>query len=481
MRALVDAKIKKLPLNYYDSHSIGDTLSRVTNDIDVIASALQQSVYVAVNSFVQVIIMFIMMLLINPALTFIAVIIVPMSLFITFFVIKKAGKHFKGRQDSMGELNGFIEEAYEGHNVISSCNKEEKVKKDFDKILDKLYNHSWKADFAASALMPITMSLTNFAYTAVTFIASFMVVSGQFSIGMIQGFTQYMRNFGQPITDLAQISNIFQQTRAAAARVFEFVDEQEEAPDKENCVVPKDVKGIVEFEHVEFGYSPDKILIHDLSVNINPGDKVAIVGPTGAGKTTLVNLLLRFYEISKGTISVDGIATTDMTREVLRSNISMVLQDAWLFSGSIMENIRYGRLDATDEEVIAAAKEAQCHSFIKKLPGGYDFKLSESASNLAQGQKQLVTIARAILANCPILILDEATSSVDTRTEKLIQKAMANVMENRTSFVIAHRLSTIRDSELILYMQDGDILEQGNHRELMDKDGLYAKLYNSQF
>ncbi|MCF0232845.1 MAG: ABC transporter ATP-binding protein, partial [Enterococcus sp.] len=436
---------------------------------------------VAVNSFVQVIIMFIMMLLINPALTFIAVIIVPMSLFSTFFIIKKAGKHFKGRQTSMGQLNGFIEEAYEVHNVISVCNKEEKAKEEFEGILSELFDHSWKADFAASAMMPITMSLTNFAYAAVTLIASFMVISGQFTIGMIQGFTQYMRNFGQPITDLAQISNIFQQTRAAAARVFEFVDEKEETPDKEDCVVPENVKGIVEFEHVEFGYDPSNILIHDLSVNINPGDKVAIVGPTGAGKTTLVNLLLRFYEISKGTISVDGVSVSDMTRETLRSNISMVLQDAWLFSGTIMENIRYGRLNASDEEVYKAAKEAQCHNFIKKLPGGYKFKLSESASNLAQGQRQLITIARAILADCPILILDEATSSVDTRTEKLIQKAMANVMENRTSFVIAHRLSTIRDSELILYMQDGDILEQGNHRELMNKNGLYAKLYNSQF
>ncbi|MCF0104021.1 MAG: ABC transporter ATP-binding protein [Eggerthellaceae bacterium] len=481
LHTLVDSKNKKLPLNYYDTHAVDDALSRVTNDINVIASALQQSAYISVNSFVKVFIMFIMMLLINPALIFIAVIVIPLSLFIAAFIVKKVGKHFKGRQVNVGDLNGFVEESYKDHNVIRACNKEEKVKGDFDSILERLYSHSWRADFVASALMPITMSHTNFAHIVVTLITSFMVISRQFSIGIIQGFTQYLRNFSQPITDLTKISNIFQQARATAARVFEFVNEREETPNKQDCVVPKDVKGIVVFKHVECGYTtPDKILIHDLSVNINPGDKITVVGPTGAYKTTLVNLQLCLYKISKGQISIDGISTTDMMHEILRSNVSIVLQDVWLFSGTFKENIRYGRLDATNEEAYAAAKEVQGHDFIKKLPGSYGFKLSESASSLAQGQKQLMTITRTIVPDCPILIMDEATSSVDTRT-KLIQRAMASLTKNRASFVIAHRLSTIRDSELILYMQDNNILKQGNHHELMDKDGLCARPYNSQF
>nr|WP_122012547.1 ABC transporter ATP-binding protein [Maliibacterium massiliense] len=481
LRHAVDAKLKRLPLNYFDSHAYGDVLSRVTNDVDTVANSLQQSVDQLISAVVSIVCIFTMMLIVSPILTLIGLVTIPITLFISMRIIKRSQKYFRGQQRALGDINGYVEEMYNGHNVIAAFGREESVIQGFEAANAVLYNNAWKAQFASSIIMPMTQALTNVGYVAVAVTSGFLVIGGRLSIGMIQSFIQYLRQFSQPITQVAQIANVLQSTAAAGERIFQFLDESEEPQENPQPQFPAQIKGDVTFDHVRFGYSSDRVLIQDLNLHVPAGDKVAIVGPTGAGKTTLVNLLLRFYDVSGGAIRIDGVDIRDMTREKLRSLFGMVLQDTWLFTGTIADNIRYGKLDATDEEVVAAAKAAHCHSFIKTLPGGYNMMLEEGATNLAQGQRQLLTIARAILADCPILILDEATSSVDTRTEVRIQKAMNNLMRGRTSFVIAHRLSTIKDSEMILYMQDGDIKETGNHKTLLARGGYYAKLYNSQF
>ena len=481
LRRLVDLKLSKLPLNYYDTNSYGDILSHVTNDIDTVSTSLQQSIYQVLNAIFTVIIIFSIMLYISPLLTLVGLIIVPFALNIAAKAAQKSQTFFNKQQDQIGDLNGYVEEYYSGHNVVTVFGKEEDVIDKFDDKNNDLYTSSWCGQFYAGTLMPITQGMANFGYALVCCLGGIMCIMGGLSIGMIQSFTQYLRMFSQPITQVLQITNIIQSTASATKRIFEFLDEEEEVQDVANPKFPAKLQGEVDFEHIRFGYLPHQTLIHDLNIKIGAGHKTAIVGPTGAGKTTLVNLIMRFYDVKSGAIKIDGIDIRDMKRSRLREIFGMVLQDTWLYSGTIRENIRYGKLDATDEEVEQAAKAARAHDFIKTLPGGYDFVLHEGAENIAQGQRQLLTIARAILSDPPIMILDEATSSVDTRTEVLIQEAMNNIMKDRTSFVIAHRLSTIKDAENILYMQDGDILEIGNHEELMKKNGLYAKLYNSQF
>ncbi len=481
LRKKVDYKLSKLPLNYYDTNSYGDILSRVTNDVDTVSSSLQQSIYQVLNAIFTIVIIFAVMLKINVILTIVGIAIVPVALYAASKIAKKSQQKFNEQQGGTGKLNGYVEEYYSGHNVVTVFGREESVIDEFEKTNESLYESSKGGQFLAGTLTPIMQNMTNFGYTLVTIVGVIMAILGGLSIGMIQSFTLYLRQFSQPLTQVMQITNTIQATGSAAARIFEFLDEQEEVPDVENPKFPKELRGEVKFDHIRFGYLPHQTLITDLDITIGAGEKTAIVGPTGAGKTTLVNLIMRFYDVRQGGIKIDGVDIRDMERSRLREIFGMVLQDTWLYNGTIRENIRYGKLDATDEEVEQAAKKARADAFIRTLPGGYDFVLSEGASNIAQGQRQLLTIARAMLNNPPIMILDEATSSVDTRTEVMIQEAMNEMMKGKTSFIIAHRLSTIKDAQNILYMQDGDILEVGNHEELMAKDGLYAKLYNSQF
>ena len=481
LRKDISKKINRLPLNYLESRTNGEILSRVTNDVDTLQMSLNQSITQLITSITTLIGVFIMMLSINVPMTLTALLILPVSMLIINGVMKRSQKYFRDQQKYLGEVNGQIEENYGGHNVVKVFNKEQDVLNVFEKDNQKLYESAWKSQFFSGMMMPIMQFIGNLGYVMVALLGGVFVIKGSIEVGDIQSFFQYIRNFTQPIQQIAQVTNLLQSSAAASERVFEFLDEPEEEQGKENAVDITGLSGNVKFRHVEFGYNPDKIIVHDFSADVKNGQKIAIVGPTGAGKTTMVKLLLRFYDVNKGSICVDGHDIRDFNRSQLREMFGMVLQDTWLFSGTIMENIRYGRLDATDEEVIAAAKAAHIHHFIMQQPGGYNMVLDEETSNISQGQKQLLTIARAILADNKILILDEATSSVDTRTEMQIQKAMDNLMKGRTSFVIAHRLSTIKDADMILVMKDGDIIEQGSHEELLAKGGFYAQLYNSQF
>ena len=481
LRKQISEKMDTLPLNYFDTRTNGEVLSRITNDVDTVNQTLNQSLSQIITSVVTLIGVLIMMFSISWIMTLATFIILPVSMVLISLVVKKSQKYFKSQQEYLGHLNGQVEEVYGGHNIMKAFNREEASTKDFDELNNTLYKSAWKSQFLSGMMMPIMSFVGNLGYVLVSILGGWLTIKSVITVGDIQAFIQYVRSFNQPIAQMAQVANIMQSTAAAAERVFEFLDEEDEVKDPVNSVDPSEIRGEVEFEDVHFGYNPDKIIINDFSVDVKPGQKVAIVGPTGAGKTTIVKLLMRFYDINSGSIKIDGHDIRDFKRADLRNLFGMVLQDTWLFSGSIMENIRYGKLNATDEEVIEAAKSAHVHRFIKTLPDGYKMKLNEEASNVSQGQKQLLTIARAILADPKILILDEATSSVDTRTEVLIQKAMDNLMEGRTSFVIAHRLSTIRDADMILVMNEGDIVEQGNHEELLKKGGFYANLYNSQF
>ena len=481
LRKDISKKINRLPLKYYESRTTGEILSRVTNDVDTLQNGLNQSVTQLITSVTTLIGVFIMMLSINVWMTLAALVILPVSMGIIGGVMGKSQGFFRNQQKYLGEVNGQIEEVYGGHNVVKVFNKEKDVVEEFEKVNKELYNSAWKSQFFSGIMMPIMQFIGNLGYVVVAILGGFMVIKNAIEVGDIQSFFQYIRNFTQPIQQIAQVTNMLQSAAAASERVFEFLEENEEDQKAEHPVSTDGLKGNVEFRHVQFGYDPEQVIIHDFSAKVKDGQKIAIVGPTGAGKTTMVKLLMRYYDVNKGSILIDGHDVRDFNRGELREMFGMVLQDTWLFSGTIMENIRYGRLDATDEEVIAAAKAAHVHKFIMQQPGGYQMELNEETSNISQGQKQLLTIARAILADNRILILDEATSSVDTRTEIQIQKAMDALMEGRTSFVIAHRLSTIRDADLILVMKDGDIIEQGNHEELMKKGGFYADLYNSQF
>ena len=480
MRKEISEKINRMPLAYFESKTVGEVLSRITNDVDTFGMSLNQSITTLITSVTTLIGVFIMMMTISPLMTLIALVILPISAFLISVVVKHSQKYFKAQQEYLGDINGTIEESYSGHTIIKAFNREEKVNQDFQETNAKLYSSAWKSQFLSGLMQPIMTFVGNLGYVAVAVTGSMLAVAGSITVGDIQAFIQYVRSFTQPITQIAQVFNMLQSMAAAAERIFEFLDEEEE-PVTENPVRLEDIKGEVEFEHVRFGYDPQKPVIHDFTCHVEPGSMVAIVGPTGAGKTTMVKLLMRFYDVNSGCIKVDGENVKDFERRNLREAFGMVLQDTWLFKGTIMENIRYGRLDATDEEVIAAAKAANADHFIRTLPGGYAMELNEEASNVSQGQKQLLTIARAILADNRIMILDEATSSVDTRTEQHIQDAMANLMKGRTSFVIAHRLSTIRDADVILVMKDGDIIEQGSHKQLLAQNGFYAQLYNSQF
>ena len=480
MRKEISEKINRMPLAYFESKTVGEVLSRITNDVDTFGMSLNQSITTLITSVTTLIGVFIMMMTISPLMTLIALVILPISAFLISVVVKHSQKYFKAQQEYLGDINGTIEESYSGHTIIKAFNREEKVNQDFQETNAKLYSSAWKSQFLSGLMQPIMTFVGNLGYVAVAVTGSMLAVAGSITVGDIQAFIQYVRSFTQPITQIAQVFNMLQSMAAAAERIFEFLDEEEE-PVTENPVRLENIKGEVEFEHVRFGYDPQKPVIHDFTCHVEPGSMVAIVGPTGAGKTTMVKLLMRFYDVDSGCIKVDGENVKDFERRNLREAFGMVLQDTWLFKGTIMENIRYGRLNATDEEVIAAAKAANADHFIRTLPGGYAMELNEEASNVSQGQKQLLTIARAILADNRIMILDEATSSVDTRTEQHIQDAMANLMKGRTSFVIAHRLSTIRDADVILVMKDGDIIEQGNHKQLLAQNGFYAQLYNSQF
>ena len=481
LRKDISKKMNRLPMNYYESRTNGEILSRITNDVDTLQMSLNQSMTQLITSVTTLIGVFIMMLSINVWMTVAAVLILPVSMFIIQKVMKHSQKYFQAQQKYLGEVNGQIEENFGGHNVVKVFNKENDVVEEFEKDNKKLYESAWKSQFFSGMMMPVMQFVGNLGYVMVALLGGMFTIKGSIEVGDIQSFFQYIRNFTQPIQQIAQVVNLLQSSAAASERVFEFLEEPEEDQTVENPADITKLSGNVEFNHVKFGYNPDKIIIHDFSADIKDGQKIAIVGPTGAGKTTMVKLLMRFYDINGGSISIDGHNVKDFNRSELREMFGMVLQDTWLFSGTIRENIRYGRLDATDEEVVAAAKAAHIHNFIMQQPGGYDMVLDEETSNISQGQKQLLTIARAILADNRILILDEATSSVDTRTEMQIQKAMDNLMKGRTSFVIAHRLSTIKDADLILVMKDGDIIEQGNHEELLRAGGFYCDLYNSQF
>ena len=481
LRKSISEKINKLPLNYYDRKTNGEVLSRVTNDIDAISQNLNQILSQMITSATTLIGVLIMMLSISVTMTLVSLIVIPLSLVMIMLVVKKSQKHFRAQQEYLGHTNGHIEEMYSGHNIMKAFNGEEKAIEEFDKLSDTLYNSAWKSQFLSGMMMPIMTFIGNLGYVIVAIMGGFLAIRNKIQVGDILAFIQYVRSFMQPIAQTAQIANVMQQTAAAAERVFEFLEEEEVVEDVKDPISTEGIEGAVEFEHVRFGYNEDKIIINDFSINIKPGQKVAIVGPTGAGKTTIVKLLMRFYELNGGKILIDGHDYRDFTRNDLRKIFGMVLQDTWLFNGSIMENIRYGRLDASDEEVIEAAKLAHAHHFIKTLADGYNMEINEEADNISQGQKQLLTIARAILSDPKILILDEATSSVDTRTEVLIQQAMENLMEGRTSFIIAHRLSTIKNADVILVMKDGDIVEQGTHEELLKSKGFYSELYNSQF
>ena len=477
----ISEKINRMQLKYFDGTSQGEVLSRITNDVDTVNQTLSQSLTQIITSVITVIGVLIMMFSINWVMTLVALLILPLSMMVVALIVRQSQKHFKRQQDYLGHVNGHVEEMYGGHVVMKAFNGEEKSIQVFDGFNDTLYDSAWKSQFLSGLMMPIMMFIGNLGYVAVAVLGGWLTIRGSITIGDIQAFIQYVRSFTQPIRQLANISNVLQQTAAAAERVFEFLDEDEEIAETADPVKLEKVNGQVEFRDVRFGYDPDKIVINEFSAVAQPGQKVAIVGPTGAGKTTMVKLLMRFYDVNGGAILVDGHDIRDLTRHDLRKLFGMVLQDTWLYNDSIMENIRYGQPEATDEEVIKVAQTAHIDHFVRTLPEGYDMELNEEASNVSQGQKQLLTIARAVLADPRMLILDEATSSVDTRTEVLIQKAMDNLMVGRTSFIIAHRLSTIRNADMILVMNEGDIVESGKHEELLERDGFYAKLYNSQF
>lgn len=481
MRKEIVEKINLMPMKYFESRPYGEVLSRITNDVDTLGMGLNQSITQIITSVTTMIGVLVMMLSISPLMTLIALIILPISVMLMSLVVKFSQKHFRTQQKYLGHINGQVEENFAGHLVIKAFNKEDDVTKTFDETNGVLYESAWKSQFISGLMHPMMMLVGNLGYVGVSISGALMVIRGSIGIGDIQAFIQYVRNFTQPIQQIAQVINQVQSMTAAAERVFEFLDEEEEDQGAAEPVQLDEVHGAVEFEHVRFGYDPNQVIIKDFCAHVEPGQKIAIVGPTGAGKTTIVKLLMRFYDVQSGNIKLDGHDIRDYNRHNLRDYFGMVLQDTWLYKGTIMENIRYGRLDATDEEVIEAAKAAYADHFIRTLPGGYHMELNEDASNVSQGQKQLLTIARAILADNPVLILDEATSSVDTRTEERIQMAMDNLMHGRTSFVIAHRLSTIKNADMILVMKDGDIIEQGNHEELLTKGGFYADLYNSQF
>lgn len=501
MRREISEKINRLPMNFFDKKQTGEVLSIVTNDVDTLSMSLNQSATQLITSVTTLIGILIMMFSINWIMTIVALLILPISMVIVSIIVKHSQKHFRNQQDYLGHVNGQVEETFGGVNIVQAFNNEQETIDTFEQSNEMLYKSAWKSQFLSGLMQPIMQFVGNLGYVAIAVLGGYFVINGSIAVGDIQSFIQYVRSFTQPITQVAQVSNMLQSMAAAAERVFEFLGEpEEEQTAKEHAsltetvtdsegrqqavtrnVTINDVNGEVEFDHVHFGYNPNKIIINDFSANIRQGQKIAIVGPTGAGKTTMVKLLMRFYDVNEGAILIDGYNIKDFDRSELRELFGMVLQDTWLFSGTIMENIRYGKLDATDDEVIAAAKAAHVHHFVQTLPDGYNMVLNEEASNVSQGQKQLLTIARTILADPKILILDEATSSVDTRTEVRIQKAMDNLMKGRTSFVIAHRLSTIRDADLILVMRDGDIVEQGTHEELLNANGFYADLYNSQF
>ena len=480
LRRAIAEKIDRVPVGYFERNSIGDTLSRITNDVDTLGQSLNQGVTQMITSITTLIGVVAMMLSINLAMTGITLVMLPVSLVLIMVVVKLSQKHFRAQQEKLGEINGQVEETFSGHAIVRAFNQEQACEERFGETNDKLYESAWKSQFLSGLMQPVMNFVGNLGYVAVALAGSVFAVQGAITVGDIQAFIQYVKNFTQPITQLTQVSNVLQQMAAAAERIFAFLEEEEVAPE-EPKVHTSQVPCNVEFDHVRFGYSPDKPVINDFSAKVSEGQTVAIVGPTGAGKTTMVKLLMRFYDVDGGAIRIGGVDARDFSRSDVRSMFGMVLQDTWLFSGTIRENIRYGKLDATDEEVEAAARAGCVHHFITTLPGGYDFVINEDATNISQGQRQLLTIARAILANRRMLILDEATSSVDTRTEERIQRAMDNLMEGRTSFVIAHRLSTIRSADLILVMQHGDIVEQGTHDELLARDGFYAELYNSQF
>lgn len=481
LRKEISEKINRMPMKYFDTMTHGEILSRITNDVDTLGQSLNQSATQVITSVTTIIGVFVMMLSISPLMTVIALLILPLSMCLISVIVKHSQRYFKDQQEYLGHINGQVEEVYSGHNIVKAFNKEEDIIKTFNDTNAVLYQSAWKSQFFSGMMMPIMQFVGNLGYVAVSILGGYLVIRNAIQVGDIQSFIQYVRQFTQPIQQVAQVANMLQSTAAASERVFEFLEEEEEEQTVPDPVSTESLEGRVEFDHVHFGYNPDHIIINDFNAKVEPGQKIAIVGPTGAGKTTMVKLLMRFYDVNSGSIKIDGHDLREFNRADLRSMFGMVLQDTWLFNGSIEENIRYGKLDATHEDVVEAAKAAYVHRFVQTLPGGYDMVLNEEASNVSQGQKQLLTIARAILADPKILILDEATSSVDTRTEVRIQKAMDNLMQGRTSFIIAHRLSTIRDADLILVMKDGDIIEQGSHEELLAKNGFYAELYNSQF
>ena len=481
LRKDITEKVNRMPMDYFDTKPVGEVLSRVTNDVDTLGQSLNQSATQLITSVTTLIGVLVMMLSISPLMTVVALLILPISVGLISFVMKHSQKYFSGQQEYLGNVNGQVEEVYSGHNVIKAFNKEDDVIREFDRTNDKLYESAWKSQFFSGMMMPVMQFVGNLGYVGVAILGGFLAIKKTIEVGDIQSFIQYVRNFTQPIQQVAQVTNMLQLAAASSERVFEFLEEKEEDQTVEHPVSVEGLHGNVQFENVHFGYNPEKIIINDFSANVKEGQKIAIVGPTGAGKTTMIKLLMRFYDVNSGSIKIDGHDVRDFNRSELREIFGMVLQDTWLFHGTIMDNIRYGKLDATEEEVIQAAKAAHVHRFVQTLPGGYQMEINEEATNISQGQKQLLTIARAILADPKILILDEATSSVDTRTEVRIQKAMDNLMKGRTSFVIAHRLSTIRDADLILVMKDGDIIEQGTHTQLLAQNGFYAELYNSQF
>lgn len=481
MRKEISEKINRMPMKYFESRTYGEVLSRITNDVDTLGQSLNQSVTQIITSVATLVGTLVMMISISGIMTLISLVILPVSAILISFIIKHSQKYFRQQQEYLGHINGQVEEVYGGHLVVQAYNKQESTIKKFEDTNQILFQSAWKSQFLSGLMQPIMQFVGNLGYVGVAISGGLLAIRGTIGVGEIQAFIQYVRNFTQPIQQIAQVANMLQSMSAASERVFEFLDEEEEELTVEHAVHLDHVDGYVDFSHVSFGYNPGQIIIRDFSAHVTPGQKIAIVGPTGAGKTTMVKLLMRFYDVTGGAIQVDGHDIRDFNRQELRDAFGMVLQDTWLFKGSIMENIRYGRLDATDEEVIEAAKAAHAHHFIQTLPGGYQMELNEDASNVSQGQKQLLTIARALLADNPVLILDEATSSVDTRTEVRIQKALDNLMRGRTSFIIAHRLSTIRNADLILVMKDGDIIEQGTHEQLLAQKGFYADLYNSQF
>lgn len=481
MRREIVEKIDRMPMRYFETRTYGEVLSRITNDVDTLSVGLNQSVTQLITSVSTILGVLVMMLSISPLMTLITLVLLPLSVGLIGLVVRFSQKYFRSQQEYLGDINGQVEEIYSGHTIVQAFGQEEAVCEAFRRVNDRLYESAWKSQFMSGMMHPIMVLVGNLGYVGVAISGAMLAAAGRITIGNIQAFIQYVRNFTQPIQQIAQITNMLQSMAAAAERVFDFMDEEEEEQSSANDYHPGNIRGEVVFDHVRFGYRPEQTVIKDFCARVQPGQKIAIVGPTGAGKTTLIKLLMRFYDVNGGAILVDGHNVRDFNRGELRRMFGMVLQDTWLFNGSIRDNIRYGKLDATDEEIMEAAKAAHAHHFIQTLPAGYDMELNEEASNVSQGQKQLLTIARAILADPKILILDEATSSVDTRTEIQIQKAMDNLMKGRTSFIIAHRLSTIRDADRILVLKDGDIVEQGRHEELLAKGGFYADLYNSQF